>query len=160
MTLSSVAGAIVVISVSAAVVSMMSPDGELKKYINFVSVLAVLAALAIPVAAALGNVPDIVSELEEIDFGGAEGGDFDAVELSRCQIEKSTAEQIEARFSLKSGSVKVDVTLDSGDVSAIDITNISVGVPRGVGKEKVRAFVTELYKNTAAVDVYEVDDGG
>lgn len=160
MTLQSGIGALVVISVSAAVVSMMSPDGEIKKYINLVSVLAVLAALAVPVASALGSVPDMVAKLEEINFDGASDVGFDAVELSREQIEKSTAEQIEARFGLDRGSVSVTVTLDAGDRSAIDITGISVGVPRGASAEKVRAFVTELYKNTAAVDVYEVDDGG
>lgn len=159
MTLSSGAGALVMISVSAAIVSLMSPDGELKKYINFVSALVVLAALAVPVASSLGNVPEMVTRLEEIDFDGAEKGDFDAVALSKAEIEKRTAEQIEARFSLPRGSVGVDVTLDDGDRTAIDITRISVGVPRGTDAEKVKKYAEELYKNTAQVAVYEVDDG-
>ena len=159
MTLSSGAGALVLISVSAAIVSLMSPEGELKKYINLVSALVVLAALAVPVAAALGNVPDMVTRLEEIDFDSAATGDFDAVALSKTEIEKRTAEQIEARFSLPRGSVGVDVTLDASDRSAIDITRVTVGVPRGTDAEKVKKYVAELYKNTAAVTIYEVDDG-
>ncbi|MBR6051967.1 MAG: stage III sporulation protein AF [Clostridia bacterium] len=159
MTLSSGAGALVMISVTAAIVSLMSPDGELKKYINLVSVLVVLAALAVPVAAALGNVPDMVTRIEEIDFDSAATGNFDAVTLSKAEIEKRTAEQIESRFSLARGSVGVDVTLDDSDRTAIDITRISVGVPRGTDREKVRKYVEELYKNTAQVTVYEVDDG-
>lgn len=159
MTLSSGAGALVMISVSAAIVSMMSPDGELKKYINFVSVLVVLAALAVPVASALGNVPDMVTRLEEIEFDSAATGDFDAVALSKAEIEKRTAEQIEAHFSLPRGSVIAKVSLDDSDRTAIDITRISVGVPRGTDTEKVRKYVYELYKNTVEADVYEVEDG-
>ena len=158
MTLSSGVVALVAISVSAAVVSLMSPDGEIKKYINLVSVLAVVASLAVPVASALGNVPDIVARFEEIDFDNGAAGGFDAVELSRAQIEKSTAEQIETNFGFERGSVDVDVVLDKSDVSSIGIISVTAGVPRGADTEKVRAFLREIYKNTAEVAIYEVDD--
>lgn len=158
MTLSSGVGALVVISVSAAVVSLMSPDGELKKYINLVSVLAVLASLAVPVAAALGNVPEIVAGFEEADFDGAAGG-FDAVAAAKAQIEKSTAEQVEAEFSLEHGSVSVDILLDARDLSSIDIKKITVTVPRGTDGERIERFVCGLYLNTAVVEVRDKNDG-
>lgn len=159
MTFSSGAAALVMISVSAAVVSLMSPEGEIKKYINLVSVLVVLAAIEVPVASALGNVPNMVTQFDEINFDGAKAGKFDAVALSKAEIEKRTAEQVEAHFSLPRGSVKVEATLDDGDMTAIEIKRISVGAPRGTDGEKVKKYVIELYKNTVDVVFFEVDDG-
>lgn len=159
MNVLSGAAALVAISVSAAVVTLLSPDGEMKKYIKLLSTLAVLAAIAVPVASTLAGLPDAIANIEEMDFGGETGSDFDAVALSKAQIEKSVAEQIEARFSLDTGSVKVAAMLDASDTSAIVIEKVSIGVPRGTDTAKVKTFADELFKNTTEVTVYEVGDG-
>lgn len=159
MSLLSGAGALLAVSVSAAVVTLISPDGEMKKYIRFISALVVLAAIAVPVTSTLADLPQMIESIEEMDFGGNVDAQFDAVALSRAQIEKSVAEQVAAHLGLDTAEIEISAELDASDTSAIVITKVSVGVPRGTDVEKVRSFVGELFKNTTDVEVYGVGDG-
>ena len=159
MSLLSGAGALLAVSFSAAVVTLMSPEGEMKKYIKFISALVVLAAIAVPVASTLADLPRMIESIEETDFGGNVDAQFDAVALSKAQIEKSVAEQVAAKFGLDAAEIEVSAELDAADTSAIVITKISVGVPRGADGEKIKAFVDALFKNTTNVEVNKVEDG-
>ena len=101
----------------------------------------------------------MIESIEEMDFGGNVDAQFDAVALSRAQIEKSVAEQVAAHLGLDTAEIEISAELDASDTSAIVITKVSVGVPRGTDVEKVRSFVGELFKNTTDVEVYGVGDG-
>ena len=159
MSILSGAGALFAVTVSAAVVTLMSPEGEMKKYIKLISALVVLAAVAVPVASTLADLPETIANIEETNFGGEIDANFDVVALSKAQIEKSVAEQVAAEFGIDASAIEVDAELDASDTAAIVITKVSVGVPRGADAAKVKAFVGGLFKNTTNVEVYGVGDG-
>ena len=148
-------GAILLISVSAAIVSFMSPDGEMKKYVDLIARLGVLAAIAVPIIAGITNIPYRISEYEEIQQTEYQSGEYDVISLAKANIESSVAERVEAEFGLKKGSVGVFVELDASDISSIDILSINVTVPRGTDKTSVKNYVLKLFENTSSVSVKE-----
>lgn len=149
-------GTVLFVSVSAAIVSMISPNGEMKKYINLIATLAVLASIAVPIAATVKNIPRTFSEIAETDIVGVESPDFDIVSLSKKEIEDHVSSEVELKFKYPDGSVKTSVSLDAADTSKIEITLVSVGIPSSADIPIVREYVTSLFKGLVPVSVYEV----
>ena len=148
-------GALILVSVSAAVVSFVSPDGEMKKYVELIARLCVLAAIVIPAVAAIKNIPVQIPEYEELAFDQYATGERDVISLTKANIESSVASRVEERFGLQKGSVTVEATLDASDTSAVDIIGIAVSVPPGTDADAVKSFVLKLFENTTDVVIKE-----
>jgi len=147
--------AILLIAVSASIVTLVSPNGEMKKYVDLIARLCVLAALAVPIVAGVTNIPHKIAEFEQVRIEENESVESEIVSLTKANIESGIAENVEAEFGLQKGSVAVSVTLDTSDYSAIDIVNIEIILPSGSDKTSVRDYVNKLFKKTTAVSVKE-----
>ena len=151
---------IFLVSVCAAIVSFLSPDGEMKKYVRLVASLAVLASIAVPLIFTAAKLP---AELSPDDFTAMKfdgGGSFDIISLSAAEIEKSVKSMVASEFSLDEETVSVDVRLSAADTSAVEISGVEVTVPPGVDKAAVMEYVNGLFKNTTSVYVKEGVGGG
>ena len=149
-------GSVLLISVCSAVVSMIAPRGEIKKYIKLICSLAVVASLALPVISAVLTVRDV--EYLPPDASGDVAGDVSAIlEYAKQNIEKNTASKIEAEFGIS--GVGVFAVLDPSDLSSIDITELYITVPRGTNIRAVENYILQMRLCTGTVTVKEKDDG-
>ena len=146
---------ILLVVISSAIVSFISPDGEMKKYVKLVSTLAVLAAIVVPVVQSLVKLPEKI-EFEVAPSGEEYSAKFDIIKASKEKIEQSVKAEVCNEFSLADSDVSVIVTLDDSDTAAIKIEHIRVTVPRSAGGARVEKFVLSLMKNTTKVTVEEV----
>ena len=147
--------AVLLITVAAAIVSLISPEGEMKKYVKFVASIAVLASIAVPIVASITKLPDAISEIKADGVGNIQA-EFDLISASSEKIEQSIVQMISNEFIIDSEKVSAHLTLDSSDTAAIKILRVSVFVPPGTDTESVRSYVIKLMKNTCDVDVTEV----
>lgn len=126
MTLSAVA-------LLGAVIGMLSPEGDIKKYVRLVSALCLLSALASPVRS-------LVSTLAEGDwFDGEELGFSEQSEAyeeifkgalqngsASVASEALTAELIK-QFELPDGSLTATVILADGDACELALVRVTLG---------------------------------
>ena len=156
--LSALISSVFLISVSAAIITQMSPDGELRKYIRFIAGLSVIASIAFPIISVVRSLPD---KMENISSEANEMPEFDNMEIVSAavrNIELELCADIEAEFGLEKESVTAEVLIDASDLSNILITDINIILPRGVGGN-VRGYVYRMFRGEPRIRITEADDG-
>lgn len=147
----------VMISATVAVVTLISPSGEMKKYIDLIAALCVIAAIAVPIISAVPSLSldHDIAWGEDIEIeNGHSGVVYEATEI----IEKRTAADIAAKFNIDIGDIDVCIVLDTTELSSIDITDVYITLPRGHNIADLKKYTEELFLNTAAVHITEVND--
>lgn len=144
----------IMISAMSALFTIISPDGEMKKYISLISSLCVIAVIAVPTLSLISSFGDVDSALNT-DIIEVEPGHDVMIYEAKEIIEKRMDLDIESRFNIKSGVVKTSITLDMSDTSSIDITEIYITVPRGTDVSALEKYVSDMFLNTASVIITE-----
>jgi len=156
--LSSLISSVFLISVSAALITQLSPEGELRKYIRLIAALSVIASIAFPVISVIRSLPDqidgISSEVVEI----AEFDNTEIISAAARNIERELCADIEAGFGFEKGSVAAEILVDAGDPSNIIITDINIILPRGFSGD-VRGYVYRMFRGGPRIRITEAGDG-
>ena len=156
--LSALISSVFLISVSAAIITQMSPEGELRKYIRFIAGLSVIASIAFPIISVVRSLPD---KIESISSEVVEMAEFDNMEIVSAavdNIERELCADIEAEFGFEKGSVIAEVLVDTGDLSNILITDINIILPRGFSGN-VRGYVYRMFRGEPRIRITEADNG-
>lgn len=152
-------GEIILITALSGIIYMLAPEGALKKHLQFVISLCMLAAIAVPMFSAVVELPTLLEKsMENAEMEGI-SAEKDANEtlitMSCLEIEKGTAAYISEKFDIPKEEIEVSVTLDAENIQAIEITAIEVklrDVSAAKGKEIQRAL-DELFLAKSEITV-------
>lgn len=156
--LSSLISSVFLISVSAALVTQMSPEGELRKYIRFIAGLSVIASIAFPIISVVKSLPDRINSISSDVVEMAEFDNMEIINAAVDNIERELCSDIEAEFGFEQGSVAAEVLVDASDLSNILITDINIILPRGFNGN-VRGYVYRMFRGEPIIRITEAGDG-
>ena len=144
--------ALALISVSAGVTGLLCPEGEregLRRWMNFVTGLAVCCVLLSPLKALLSGIPSWISGLVQGTEQGGEETEWDAVSLfidsAAERIIREAEEGICAAHGLRKEQVELRAELDASDSSAVRVRHAEVTL-RNVGDE-IAGMIREELEN-------------
>ena len=156
-TLENSAVAIVTVCIAAGLVVRLSPEGNLKKYLKYIVSLCVLAAILSPIA----KLPDV------IDLGDGFSFDYSEEELSeeerremilnaeKEKISDAMRDLISEKWKLEKEAVDVTLTLDSDNISAVEIRRIDIKIKGEAKRDEIEKYIDEMFYGTASVSVAE-----
>ena len=143
-------GEIIIITAISGILFTVAPEGNIKKYINFIISVCVLAAIVAPMISVVSKLPEKI-RLEEWKY--EEAGAEESEKIENAVINASKKEIESAICSLLSS--KFD--LDAKDPSNIEITEIRIVIPAGKSKEKIRNYIDDMFLGKSVVVVSEAE---
>ena len=144
------------VSLFNAVVGMISPEGDIKKYVRYLGALCLLCVMIVPVYSALvedkGDIGGLIfghDGMEEIDYGKIYEENLASGSIGIA--EDALKAQIVKKFDIPSDSfeVKISVSQGGGDISGVEVflhTSAIFADPRDIA-----AFVNEVLGCTCTV---------
>lgn len=154
---------VLTVCVISGIVIGVSPEGAMKKYINYIISLCVLAAIITPIISIFSSVPQYSEDIERI-FEEHKETDTDAeaklIEAQKAAVETAIRDTIVKKFDIGEDRIYVEITIDSTNKSAIEIRYIDISVKGKCPSGEITKYIEEMFYGTAKVTVSEVSDGG
>jgi hypothetical protein len=145
------------VAVSGGLMLIMAPDGNLKKYVKFVLSLCMVCALLSAFFTFSEKAEWLFSEME------TEAEDSAAKTESELRIgvvnqaKKNMEAELCALLSAHTGAPKSDIyvvaQIDARDLSAVEITKITVFLADMEKSEDVRAYLAEMFMGSVPIDI-------
>ena len=149
---------VLTVCVISGIVIGVSPEGAMKKYINYIISLCVLAAIITPIISIFSSVPQYSEDIERI-FEEHKETDTDA-EAKLIEAQKAIRDTIVKKFDIGEDRIFVEIAIDSTNKSAIEIRYIDISVKGKCPSGEIKKYIEEMFYGTAKVTVSEVSDGG
>ena len=154
---------VLTVCVISGIVIGVSPEGAMKKYINYIISLCVLAAIIPPIISIFSSVPQYSEDIERI-FEEHKETDTDAeaklIEAQKAAVETAIRDTIVKKFDIGEDRIFVEIAIDSTNKSAIEIRYIDISVKGKCPSGEIKKYIEEMFYGTAKVTVSEVSDGG
>mgnify|MGYP002580651948 FL=1 len=154
---------VLTVCVISGIVIGVSPEGAMKKYINYIISLCVLAAIITPIISIFSSVPQYSEDIERI-FEEHKETDTDAeaklIEAQKAAVETAIRDTIVKKFDIGEDRIFVEIAIDSTNKSAIEIRYIDISVKGKCHSGEIKKYIEEMFYGTAKVTVSEVSDGG
>lgn len=146
-----------VIAVSGGLLLIMSPEGNLKKYVKFVLSLCMVCALLSAFFTFAEKAEGIVSEIEVEAQDSAvktEGAlRLGIVKQAKKNMEKELEELLSTHLDVPSDDIYVIAELDTTDLSAVEVTKISVFLADISHGSAAREYLGKTFMNAVAIDI-------
>ena len=146
-----------VIAVSGGLLLIMSPEGNLKKYVKFVLSLCMVCALLSAFFTFAEKAEGIVSEIEVEAQDSAvktEGAlRLGIVKQAKKNMEKELEALLSTHLDVPSDDIYVIAELDTTDLSAVEITKISVFLADISHGSAAREYLGKTFMNAVAIDI-------
>lgn len=146
-----------VVAVSGGLAMLISPEGNVKKYVKFIISLCVVCALLSPILSFSGKLPQY---LENIEFEVQKEAEDVSVEVysdvalvAKENIEAEVENLLASNFDYEKEDIYVVATLDCTNLSAIKITDITVFLADIGKKDDVSDYLSELFLQTANIHI-------
>ena len=149
---------VLTVCVISGIVIGVSPEGAMKKYINYIISLCVLAAIITPIISIFSSVPQYSEDIERI-FEEHKETDTDA-EAKLIEAQTAIRDTIVKKFDIGEDRIFVEIAIDSTNKSAIEIRYIDISVKGKCPSGEIKKYIEEMFYGTAKVTVSEVSDGG
>lgn len=154
-------GEIIVITAISGILFTVAPEGNVKKYINFIISICILAAIVAPMISVVSKLPEKI-RLEEWKYEEAGAEESEKVEnaviqASKKEIEGAICSLISSKFDLDDKGLTCEIELDAKDPSNVEITEIRIVVPAGTNKEKIRDYIDDMFLGKSIVVVSEAE---
>ena len=139
---------VLTVCVISGIVIGVSPEGAMKKYINYIISLCVLAAIITPIISIFSSGPQYSEDIERI-FEEHKETDTDAeaklIEAQKAAVETAIRDTIVKKFDIGEDRIFVEIAIDSTNKSAIEIRYIDISVkgkcPSGVIKKYIEEMI-------------------
>ena len=153
-------GEIIVITAISGILFTVAPEGNVKKYINFIISICILAAIVAPISV-VSKLPEIIRLVEwKYEEAGAEESEKvenAVIQASKKEIEGAICSLISSKFDLDDKELTCEIELDAKDPSNVEITEIRIVVPAGTNKEKIRDYIDDMFLGKSIVVVSEAE---
>jgi len=124
--------ALLAVALLGAVIGMVSPEGDLKKYVRLLCGLCLLATLASPVMGVIEALSDGELLGGALGDGGEQSEDYEAVFEAALRSGSATVAadaltaELAKRFDLPDGSVSAAVILEQGEACRVRSVRVTL----------------------------------
>lgn len=140
-----------------------SPEGELKKYIKYIISLCVVCSMLSAFFSFAEKLPENLDEfdikIKEVSAEMENNAALDVALAAKENIESEINALLCAQFGFKKGDIYTVVRIDSEDISAVKITDISIFISDISKKEKIYDYVSELFLGSANIYIMKKGEG-
>lgn len=153
-------GEVIVLTAVSGILFAVAPEGNVKKYINFIISVCILAAVVAPMISAVTNLPEKIrldDAFEDAVAQESEKMESAVVKASKNEIEKAICSLICTKFSLDEDVVSCEIELDTTDLSNIEITKIILGLPSSKNHENIKNYIDEMFLGKSEIIISEGD---
>ena len=152
-------GEIVLVTAVSGLLYTVSPDGNLKKHLQFVISLCIVVSLAVPMFSMVMDLPEIFengmeeAEKEEIK-ANAELTDS-LISVSKKEVEKGIVSYVAEKYVIAENDVSAKTVLDTENSEAIEIREIQIVISGeySISLEKIRNDLHEMFLGKTHVTV-------
>ncbi len=148
-----------IIAVSGGLIMLVSPNGKMHGHIKFVISLCMVCALLSALVSAPAEIEKYLSEIEiESQESAAQGGEDARLAVAKTAKSNMEAEVLRllcSRFGLAESDVYVVVTLDTSDLSAVDISAVTAFISNASAYEGAREYLAELFMGETEIYIME-----
>ncbi len=146
-----------VVAISGGLAMLISPEGRIKRYVKLIISLCMVSALLSPIMSLSSELDGYIDKIK-LGYDDKAQSDYAAAEATvaataRENIEIELASLICAEFGFDEGEVNIIVTIDSADISAVKITDITVFLSDTQKGEEIERRLSELFLNTANIHI-------
>lgn len=146
-----------VLTVSGIVLSL-SPEGNVKRYIQYICMLCLTASLCVPILSTLSALPERITNFSA-QYGGSEsaksGPDASTLLIAETkkEIERSVAEYVSGKYGCAREEITVEAVLQTDDIEAVEITELIVTLPDTSRAEAIRADLYEMFLRKTVITI-------
>ena len=146
-----------IIAVSGGLFLIMSPEGNLKKYVKFALSLCMVCALLSAFFAFSENAQGVFSELKKEAYVGAEKTEgklrLGIVKQAKDNLEEELTSLLSAHLDMPKSDIYIVAEIDISDLSAVQITKISVFLADISRGETARNYLQQTFLNAVPIDI-------
>ena len=153
-------GEIVLIAAVSGLLYAVSPEGNLKKHLQFVISLCLVVSLALPMFSTIMELPEIFEKsFEEAESGGLENESAltdSLISVSKKEIEGAIVSYIAGKYAISETEISVETVLDAENPESIEILEIHVTISGEYSGslEKIRNDLDEMFLGKSRVTVF------
>lgn len=146
-----------IVAIVSGMVLVILPSERFKKHIKLIISLCVVSSLISPVISFAKEVP---KNIGNISFGEGDVKDAiyseiysDITSNTRYNLENEIEKLLCSRFGFEDKEVFVIVTLDTKNISAVNITDINVFLSDISKKDEIKSYLSELFLYSVNINI-------
>ena len=146
-----------IVAIVSGMVLVISPSERFKKHIKLIISLCVVSSLISPVISFAKEVP---KNIGNISFGDGDVKDAiyseiysDITSNTRDNLENEIEKLLCSRFGFEYKEVFVIVTLDTKNISAVNITDTNVFLSDVSKKDEIKSYLSELFLYSVNINI-------
>lgn len=146
-----------IVAIVSGMVLVILPSERFKKHIKLIISLCVVSSLISPVISFAKEVP---KNIGNISFGAGDVKDAiyseiysDITSNTRDNLENEIEKLLCSRFGFEDKEVFVIVTLDTKNISAVNITDINVFLSDISEKDEIKSYLSELFLYSVNINI-------
>jgi hypothetical protein len=146
---------LIVVSITAGVINIFSPEGVIKKYIKYAVSLSVVIILLLPFKDLIYTIPKLMNDYDLSNLGNnavsvssddVASSDWLLAQLTVNNIEANLSQMIDDRFGLK--DTEIEIIYDAGDSQEIVLSKVNVIINDDItAKEDIIYYVNDVLMN-------------
>lgn len=146
-----------IVAIVSGMVLVILPSERFKKHIKLIISLCVVSSLISPVISFAKEVP---KNIGNISFGDGDVKDAiyseiysDITSNTRDNLESEIEKLLCSRFGFEDKEVFIIVTLDTKNISAVNITDINVFLSDISKKDEIKSYLSELFLYSVNINI-------
>lgn len=148
-----------IIAVSGGLIMLVSPNGKMHGHIKFIISLCMVCALLSALVSAPAEIKKYISEIEfeaqESFTQGGEDARLAVAKTAKSNMEAEIERLLCSHFGLAESEVYVVVTLDTRDLSAVNISGVTAFISGDSEYEGAREYLAELFMGETEIIIME-----
>ncbi len=146
-----------IIAVSGGLLLIMSPEGNLKKYVKFVLSLCMVCALLSAFFTFSENAEGVFSEIEAEAQDSAVKTESELrlgiAKQAKKNMESELASLLSAHLGVPKSDIYVVAEIDTTDLSAVEITKINVFLADISAEAAAKDYLRQTLMNAVPIDI-------
>lgn len=143
------------IAVAGGLVMLMSPNGNLSKHVKFLISLCMVCALLSAVISVSGKADEFIQSLDSAIKEDAYQNEYDSriavAKQAKSNMEDEVERLLTSKFGIDQSDVRAVITLDTKDLSAVEITGITLFLGNMDINERACGYIAELFGEEVTV---------
>lgn len=147
------------IAVAGGLVMLICPNGNLEKHVKFLISLCMVCALLSAVISVSGKAEELMQSLEGAINEDVYQSEYDArlavAKQAKSNMEGEVERLLMGKFGIDEDDVRAVITIDTEDLSAVEITGITLFLGNMDIKDRACGYVAELFAGEVAVSALQ-----
>ncbi len=148
-----------VVAVAGGLVMLAAPNGRLQRHVKFIISLCMVCALLSALVSAPAEIEKYLSEIEiEVEESVSAGGEdarLAVAKTAKSNMEAELCRLLCSRYGLAARDVYVVVTLDTRDLSAVEISGVTAFIAGADKCEGAKEYLAELFMSGTEIIIME-----